>query len=66
LENRKIVYYKPIRIAMPACLKCHGSAEKDIDPKTLAIIRQKYPDDLATNYKEGDLRGLWKITFSGK
>lgn len=62
-ENNNAVYYKPIKIAMPACLKCHGSVE-NIDAKTLEIIRKKYPDDLATNYKEGDLRGLWKITFS--
>jgi hypothetical protein len=64
-EDGHTVYYKPIKIGMPACLKCHGSKEKDIDSKTLEIIRQKYPEDLATDYKEGDLRGLWKITFLG-
>jgi len=48
---------------MPACMKCHGQAGKEIDAKTMEIISQKYPDDLATGYKEGDLRGLWKITF---
>ena len=62
-ENGQMVYYKPIKIAMPACLNCHGSAGKEIDTKTLEIITQKYPDDMATGYKEGDLRGLWKITF---
>jgi hypothetical protein len=62
-ENGNMVYYKPIKIAMPACLKCHGSEEKDIDLTAIEIIRQKYPNDLATGYKEGDLRGLWKITF---
>jgi len=62
-ENGQIVYYKPIKIAMPACLTCHGTAGKEIDIKTLEIIKEKYPDDLATGYKEGDLRGLWKITF---
>jgi hypothetical protein len=62
-ENGRVVYYKPIKIAMPACLKCHGSAGNEIDSKTLEIINQKYPNDLATGYKEGDLRGLWKITF---
>jgi len=62
-ENGQMVYYKPIKIAMPACLKCHGSIGTEIDTKTLAIISQKYPNDRATGYKEGDLRGLWKITF---
>jgi len=65
-ENGNMVYYKSIKIGMPACLNCHGSAEKDIDFKTLEIIKQKYPEDLATGYKEGDLRGLWKITFIGE
>lgn len=62
-ENGRIIYYKPIKIAMPACLTCHGGAGNEIDSKTLEIISQKYPGDLATGYKEGDLRGLWKITF---
>lgn len=62
-ESGRLVYYKPIKIAIPACLKCHGQAGKEIDAKTMEIISHKYPDDLATGYKEGDLRGLWKITF---
>ncbi len=62
-ENGHIVYYKPILIAMPACLKCHGSQSKEIDSKTLEIIRKNYPEDQATGYKKGDLRGMWKITF---
>ena len=62
-ENGQMVFYKPIKIAIPACLTCHGTAGKEMDTKTLEILKQKYPDDLATGYKEGDLRGLWKITF---
>lgn len=62
-ENGKVIYYKPIRIAMPACLNCHGTEGKEIAMTTIEVIRQKYPDDLATGYKEGDFRGLWKITF---
>jgi hypothetical protein len=63
-EKGKTVYYKPIKIAMPACLNCHGTEGKDISAKTLEAIRQKYPDDLATGYKESDFRGMWKITFA--
>jgi hypothetical protein len=66
LQNQIPVYYKPIKIAMPACLVCHGTEGKDIEAKTLAIIRQKYPEDKATGYKEGDLRGWWKITFTAE
>jgi hypothetical protein len=62
-ENERWIYYKPIKIAMPACLNCHGTAGKEMDPKTAEIIRIKYPEDKATGYKEGDIRGLWKISF---
>ena len=64
VENTdNIVYYKPIKIGMPTCLKCHGTPGKDIDPATLAVIDSLYPLDLARNYMSGDLRGLWKIEF---
>lgn len=65
-ENGENIYYKPIKIAMPACLNCHGEEGKNIAPQTLEVIRQKYPNDLATGYKEGDFRGMWKITFQEK
>jgi hypothetical protein len=65
-ENEHLIYYKPIKIAMPACLTCHGTEGKELNPKAAFIVRQKYPNDLATGYKEGDLRGMWKITFSGE
>jgi hypothetical protein len=58
----KATYYKPILIGMPTCLKCHGS-EKEIDSKTLEIINDRYPNDLAKGYKMGDFRGAWKIEF---
>ena len=59
----KIVYYKPIRIGMAACLKCHGIPEQDIDAITYEEIQKLYPKDLATGYQLNDLRGLWKIQF---
>lgn len=55
-------YYKPIFIAMPTCLKCHGGAE-DIAAETQAVLAERYPADKAAGYKEGDLRGFWKIGF---
>lgn len=62
-ESGKMIYYKPIKIAMPACLVCHGTAGREMDTKTMESILKLYPFDLATGYKEGDLRGMWKITF---
>ena len=51
----KLVYV-PL-IAEKACLKCHGPAEK-IDPKARETIARKYPNDMATGFHEGDLRGV--------
>lgn len=55
-------YYKPIFIGMPTCLKCHGGAG-DIAPETLAVLAERYPADKAVGYRDGELRGLWKIGF---
>jgi len=46
--------YKPL-ITGKVCLKCHGS---DIAPKIAKVIEEKYPDDQAKGFKEGDLRGV--------
>jgi len=48
---------------MPACLKCHGVPESDIDSATVQKLRALYPTDLATGYRLNDFRGLWKIEF---
>ena len=48
----------PITVAAP-CLACHGPAE-GIDPSVRAVLAERYPDDAATGYQEGDLRGaMW-------
>ena len=61
--NKNLVFYKPIKIGMPACLKCHGNPESDINPTTQQKLQELYPKDLATGYALGDFRGLWKIEF---
>ncbi len=61
-EEGNTVYYKPIFLGMPTCLQCHGTPGKDIEAATFAKIKEKYPDDAATGYMLGQLRGLWKIT----
>jgi hypothetical protein len=57
-----ITYYKPIRIMMPTCLNCHGKSDQ-LDGQVKEILQIKYPGDLAINYSEGDLRGMWKIVM---
>ncbi|MFQ5957093.1 MAG: DUF3365 domain-containing protein [Candidatus Brocadiales bacterium] len=55
-------YIKPIYISK-ACLPCHGKKEK-IDKDILKYIEDRYPDDSAFCYKEGELRGGLSITIS--
>jgi hypothetical protein len=46
--------YKPL-VAKAVCLKCHGN---DLSPKITEAIKSAYPNDKATGFKEGDLRGV--------
>lgn len=57
------VFYSPIYVAMATCLQCHGEPGKDISEADVKLIRSLFPEDLATGFKLGDLRGMWKITF---
>lgn len=47
---------KPVLVE-PTCLSCHGS---HIDAEVAAILAENYPEDAATGYGVGDLRGaMW-------
>jgi hypothetical protein len=59
-------FVAPIVIPGPLCLQCHGDPANDIAPQTLTAIRKLYPEDRATGYKTGDLRGAWAVTFDPK
>ncbi len=52
-------FYKPIMTA-PLCLKCHGPVDQ-IDPAVKAALKEKYPEDRATGYNSGELRGMFVV-----
>lgn len=60
--NNEVQYYAPI-IIQEKCLACHGSLEKELTSETDSIIKSLYPNDKATGYKAGELRGIWSITI---
>lgn len=60
-----ILYNKPIRIPSELCLNCHGSPGQ-ISKEVQAILKKEYPNDKATDYKVGDLRGMWSLKFLKK
>lgn len=56
---------KPIAID-GVCLSCHGDPSQISEP-VKAVLGSKYPEDKATGYKAGDLRGaLWAEVRVGK
>ncbi len=55
-------FYMPIKIDA-FCTPCHGVVGETLTVENQAIIAAKYPEDKATGYQAGDLRGLWHITF---
>jgi hypothetical protein len=52
-------WMKPIMTA-PLCLGCHGTT---LAPEVATAIGERYPDDLATGFAAGDLRGAFYVTW---
>jgi hypothetical protein len=50
---------QPVLI-QPMCLSCHGDRE-EISEEVRKILTERYPDDLATGYKTGDVRGAISV-----
>jgi hypothetical protein len=44
----------------PLCLTCHGSA---LAPEVATAIARDYPDDQATGFEAGDLRGAFSVMW---
>lgn len=61
-EENKVKFYYPIE-TNSMCLQCHGT---QIKPEVSRQILKLYPQDLAVGYKEGEVRGIWSITFNNK
>ncbi len=55
----------PIRLRAE-CQMCHGGTE-EIDGDVMAALAEHYPDDQATGFAEGDLRGwFWVEALQGE
>ncbi len=52
-------FYKPI-YTQGLCLNCHGDIQT-LAPGVLDAVKRNYPDDKATGYKVGDLRGMFVV-----
>lgn len=62
-SGQQISYHAPIRIPGALCLNCHGQPASDISESDLRVIQKLYPEDEATGFSVGELRGIWSIRF---
>jgi hypothetical protein len=58
-KGRDFRFLRPIRLRS-LCVQCHGSPEQIPDAVT-AALRGRYPQDRATGFREGDLRGAVSV-----
>ena len=62
LTDARTGYAEPILVA-PLCLTCHGEA---LSPDVAERIGALYPEDRATGYRAGDLRGAFWVEYPTK
>lgn len=48
----------------PMCMNCHGTKD-GIPADVLTVLGEEYPDDEATGFEEGDLRGWFWVEIDG-
>ena len=59
LPGNRWGYVEQIMV-QPLCLTCHGS---ELSPDVASRISELYPDDHATGFAAGDLRGVFWVEF---
>jgi hypothetical protein len=61
-KDGTVHYFKPI-LLQGMCVTCHGDPASDIPESVKNALSTLYPNDQATGYRVGDLRGMWHIQF---
>ena len=59
LPDNRVGYVEPI-LTQPLCLTCHGDVQ---DPSLVERIRAEYPQDRATGFAAGELRGVFWVEY---
>lgn len=58
MDGKKTFRYMKAIPTGKVCLNCHGT---EVKPEVLTQIKAMYPEDQATGFKEGDIRGAFTI-----
>lgn len=61
VSETELRYYQPLFVG-EVCLQCHGERES-LSPEVMERLQENYPEDLATGYEAGDLRGVVRVTI---
>lgn len=59
-RGRELRMLRPLVFPGGICSQCHGTAD-EISPEVRAILAERYPDDRATGFRPGDLRGALSV-----
>ena len=57
-KGNKVFRYMKAIVTDEVCMNCHGS---NLAPPIASRIKSLYPDDKATGYKKGDIRGAFTV-----
>ena len=57
--NKTVFRYMKAIPTKGVCLSCHG---EQLSPDVAEKIQKQYPEDQATGFKSGDIRGAFTIT----
>lgn len=60
----RVVVHQPI-LTEQVCLKCHGAPDT-FAPELVNRLAELYPEDAATGFKLGELRGAFRVEFSNE
>ncbi len=58
--DKKVLRYMKALPVQPVCTSCHGTPDK-LTADVMARLKEVYPNDLATGYREGQIRGALTV-----
>jgi uncharacterized protein (UPF0264 family) len=61
-DGKKYLRYLRPLIVAPLCITCHGPKE-NIPQEVKTILAERYPDDRATGFRVGDVRGAITVNI---
>ena len=61
-QGEYLHYMRPL-VAIPLCITCHGPKE-NIPTEVQTILAEKYPNDRATGFLVGDIRGAISVKIA--